>query len=135
MTATATGLLGLVTWAIVMTFVMLTARMSAILGGKPLNAFLPDGTDLSPVGHRITRGHANCLENLALLAVPLLYAIATNHTEVTDGLALLVLGSRVGQTITHIISTSKPAVLLRATLFSVQVVVALIWVWKFYQLA
>ena len=131
MSNTASTLIGLFAWAIVLTFVLVNVRLLAVSGGKALNAFDPTGKDMSGFGYRVTRAHGNTIENLAILVTPLLYAIATNQTAVTEGLACWVLYSRVAQSIVHMLSTDKPAVLVRATLFSVQMVIGLIWAWKF----
>ncbi|MCC7414014.1 MAG: MAPEG family protein [Gammaproteobacteria bacterium] len=132
MSASAMALIGLVIWSAVLTFVLLGARIAALRGGaKELNSFAPEGTDLGPAGRRITRAHANSLEYLACAAALLLYAIASGQTAVTDGLAMVLLGARIAQSVTHIVSTSKPAVLLRATLFGVQVLIWLCWAWRF----
>ncbi len=135
MTATATALLGFIVWAILLTFVLLGVRFAAVGRGMPLNGFAADGRDLDAFGLRVTRALANCLENLAIVAGALLYAIATGQTAVTDGLALIALAARIGQSLTHMASTSVPAVLVRATLFSVQVLAVLYWIWGFTQAA
>jgi hypothetical protein len=61
-----------------------------------------------------------------------IYGIATGQSEVTEGLAMVVLGARIVQSITHMMSVSLPAILLRATLFTVQVVIWIIWIiWSY----
>jgi hypothetical protein len=47
-------------------------------------------------------------------------------------LACRVLYSRIGQSVVHTLSTGKPMVLARGTLFSVQLVIVVIWLWKFW---
>lgn len=132
MTATACTLLSLVGWAILLTFALVFTRGAAGAKGKALNSFSPAGTDLDAFGYRVTRAHGNTLENLAILVTPLLYAIATQQTHITDGLAGVFLGARVVQSVVHIASGSVPAVLVRATAFSVQLVVGLYWLWQFW---
>jgi uncharacterized MAPEG superfamily protein len=128
MSLTATALIGLVLWSVVLTFVLLFTRMAAVgRGERELNTFQADGRDLGAAGLRVTRAHANSLEYLAGSAALMLLAIATGQTAITDGLAMVVLGCRVGQSVVHIISTAKPMVLLRATLFTVQIVIWIIW--------
>ena len=129
MSASATAVLGFVAWAIVLSFVLVSVRLAAIAGGKALNSFDPAGRDVSAFGHRVTRAHGNALENLAVNVGPLLLALATGHAAVTDALALTALAARVLQSGVHIASTSVPAVLLRATFFSAQLLIALYWVW------
>lgn len=46
----------------------------------------------------------------------------------TDPLAMPLLYARVAQSTVHLISTSVPAVLLRATLFAVQLAIAAAWI-------
>ena len=135
MSATACALLGFVVWSVLLTFVLVFVRLGAARGGQALNSFAPDGGDLPGFGRRVTRAHANSLENLAIMASLLLYALATNNVEVTNGLATVAFGARVVQTCIHIASVSVPAVLVRATAFSVQMVIALIWAWGFWSAA
>jgi uncharacterized MAPEG superfamily protein len=105
--------------------VLVAVRMSA---GKEVNSFKPDGNDLSDFGLRVTRAHANCLENLALPAAIILVAMVQGQTAITDGLALVFLVSRIGQSLVHILfSMTVPMVLVRATLFTIQHVITLIW--------
>lgn len=132
MNSTACALIGLATWAIILTFALVGVRFAAIRGGKALNTFDPEGKDMSGMPYRVTRAHGNMLENLAILAAFLLYALATDQTAVTNGLASIVLWTRVGQSVVHVISTSKPMVMLRASLFTAQLVICLFWAWKFY---
>lgn len=133
MTATACALLSLVAWAILLTFALVFTRGAAGAKGKAINSFSPAGTDLDGFGYRVTRAHGNTLENLAILASLLLYAIATQQTQITDGLAAVLVGARVVQSVVHIASGGVPAVLLRASAFSVQMVIGLYWCWQFWQ--
>lgn len=135
MSATGCALLGFVVWSVLLTFVLVFVRASATRRGHALNTFSPDGTDLGDFGRRVTRAHANSLENLAIVASLLLYAIATDQLAITNGLASVVFGARVVQTVAHIASGSTPAVLVRATAFSVQMIIALIWAWQFWTVA
>lgn len=135
MSATGCALLGFVAWSLLLTFALLFVRFRAMAQGHPVNTFAPEGTDVGDLGRRVTRAHANSLENLAVIASLLLYALATGQTAVTDGLAAVVFGARVVQSLAHIASGSTPAVLLRATAFAVQVVIAVVWVWQLWQAA
>lgn len=132
MNATTCALFGFVAWSIVMTLVLLFTRFAAMAKGKAANSFKASGDDLDDFGQRVTRAHGNSLENLAIVASVLLYAIATHQTQITDGLATVVFGARVVQSLVHIASTSVPAVLVRATGFSVQMFVSLYWIWLFW---
>lgn len=130
MSTTAIALIGMLMWTVVLTFALFFTRTAAIMKGeKELNAFQADGRDLSAFGLRMTRSHGNALENLALAVGLMLLAIATGHTDITDKLAMIVLYARVAQSVVHIISTSTPMVVCRATLFSVQMLIFAYWGW------
>lgn len=131
MTTTATALIYLVMWSVALTVLLIGVRAGAVSRGeKALNAFQADGRDLGGLGLRVTRAHANSLENLACAASLMLLAVATGHSDVTDGLAMALVACRVGQSVVHIASGAMGAVLVRATLFSAQVAIWVIWAWK-----
>ena len=131
MTTTATALIYLVMWSVALTVLLIGVRGAAVSRGeKALNAFQADGRDLGGFGLRVTRAHANSLENLACAAALMLLAIATGHAEVTNGLAMVLVACRVGQSVVHIASGAMGAVLVRATLFTAQVVIWVMWGWK-----
>jgi hypothetical protein len=69
------------------------------------------------------------------MASLLLYANASDQQAITNGLAAVAFGARVVQTAVHVTSGSVPAVLVRATAFSVQMVIALVWAWQFWTAA
>lgn len=135
MTATATAMLGLIAWTMVLTLLMLSARFAAMFKGHPVNTFTQDGSELPAFGQRLTRAQGNSLEWLVIPIGLLGYALATDQSAVTDGLALIFLGARVLQSVAHMISTAVPLVLLRATFFTVHNVIAIIWVVKFLNTA
>lgn len=131
MTPSAVALLGFVAWTIFLLVLLALLRTSLVSAGKKKsNAFDPSGQDLPGFPQRLTRAHANCYENLPVAAAILLYAIATNQTAVTDSLALAFLGARVLQSLTHLVSTSRPAVFVRFLLFVAQIVILVIWLLK-----
>ena len=115
MSITATALIGLVVWTIILACVVVGKRLSLVMGGeKDINTFLPDGKDVGDFGLRATRAHLNSLEVLPLAGGIMLLAIATGNTAITDGLAMAFLYCRVIQSVIHLISVSKMMVLLRA---------------------
>ena len=130
MSASVICLLGLIGWSILLTFLVVLVRVKPILGGTIV--FEQDGSDLPGFAQRVTRAHGNSLENLAIPAALILYGVATGQSAVTDGLAMVVLGARVAQSVVHMSSSAFPAVLARATLFVVQVVIWIIWALGFY---
>jgi hypothetical protein len=104
-------------------------RSSLTLSGRrTANSFSPTGDDVSPFSQRLCRAHANCYENLPIFTAIIAVAHFTNQTGVTDPLALWVLGARVAQSTTHLISTSNNAVTVRFGFFLVQFAIEAWWV-------
>ena len=128
--ATEISFLLLVGWLVLLITLMAAFRSSySLLKSKPANAFDPKGDDVGAFGRRLNRVHANAYEFLPFVIVTLLFAIATEHTEMTDGLAPWVVALRIGQGLTHLVSTTVPAVLVRFTVFFIpQIVILGIWV-------
>ena len=133
MSASIVCLLGLIAWSVVLLFVLLGARTSQFLGGQFV--FDQHGADLGGAGQRITRAQGNSLEWLVIPAALIIYGAATGQSAITDGLAMVVLGARVLQSLVHIMSISPPAVMIRATFFTVQAVIWVIWTYGFYSAA
>ena len=128
MSATALTICGLIMWSVLLSFVLVSVRAGSVIRGeKALNEFKPDGLDLAEAGLRVTRAHANSLENLALPIGLLLLALITNNAPITNGLAMTFLGCRRLQSVVHMSSTSPPMVMARASLFAVQMVILIIW--------
>ena len=131
MGATLTALAGFAAWYVVLTILMGTFRMSRMVAaGKAANSFAVNGSDLPGFGERVTRARDNCYETLPIFASLALVAYASNRLAVTDPLAMWVLWARIGQSVTHLISTSVPAVLVRANLFFAQMLIYLYWSWR-----
>jgi len=131
MSATLIALVGFAAWAGLLVFglanlrVFITARTQ-----KPINSFSPSGDDLEGLGRRWTRAHLNCLEFLPIFGAVALAAIVSGKAAVTDPLAMVVLYARFAQTIVHLIGTSVPLVLARATLFVIQLAIVLWWAFQ-----
>lgn len=129
---TTLAIFGLIAWALFLLVGIALMRTGATLTqGRAANSFSPNGDDLSPFSGRLCRAYANCCELLPFALAAMLYGVATDQTGVTNGLALVLLGARLGQSIVHIISTSSLAVLLRFALFLPQVAIVLYWATKF----
>lgn len=122
-------LLGLIAWTLLLVFLLVSQRGLLVLGGQmAVNAFAADGSNTpGGFGQRLVRVHANCVENLPLLAGALLYAIASGQSSLTDPLAPLVLGARLFQSLMHLVSTSALFVWLRFAGFFVQLLVLAWW--------
>jgi len=128
MAPTATALAGFTIWFVLLTFALAFFRVYVTAStGKALNSFAPDGSDTPGFGRRLTRARDNCFETLPAFAALALVAYMSGRLAVTDGLAPLVLYTRIVQSVTHIISISIPAVLLRATMLTIQLVIYLWW--------
>jgi uncharacterized MAPEG superfamily protein len=128
MTPTLLALLGFAAWYVLLTLTLGFYRVGLVFSGrKAANTFAVNGADLGGFAERLTRARDNCYETLPIFAVIALVASVAGRTSVTDGLALWVLAARMGQSLTHLVSTSVPAVLLRANLFFFQVLVYAWW--------
>jgi uncharacterized MAPEG superfamily protein len=98
--------------------------------GKALNSFAPDGTDVGGLGQRLTRAHLNCVELLPVLGAVILAAAVAGRSAVTDPLAMPLVYARLAQSTVHLVSTSVPMVMARATLFVVQVGILASWIFQ-----
>ena len=129
MTPTATALLGFAGWYVLLTFALGFFRSGLVLSGqKAANTFLPDGSDVGAFGRRLNRARDNCYETLPLFVALALAASIAGKLAVIDPLAMYLLYARIGQSLTHIVSTSIMAINVRFFFFIVQVVIYAIWV-------
>lgn len=116
-------------WTMLLVFSLAGFRvLTSARSGKAVNSFLPDGADLAGFGQRLTRAHLNCVEFLPVAGAVILAAAVSGNGAVTDSLAMPLLYARFGQSIVHIASTSTPMVLVRATLFVVQILIVATWI-------
>jgi uncharacterized MAPEG superfamily protein len=128
MTATTIALVGFAAWQIALTVALAAYRTTLVqTGRKQANSFAPDGADVAGFGQRLTRARDNCYENLPVFAAIVLGASLAGRSGELDGLAMIVLYARVGQSITHLVSTSVPAVLLRFGFYLAQVGIFATW--------
>ncbi len=129
MAPTATALLGFAAWYLLLTFALGFFRSGLVLSGKKAaNTFATDGSDVGAFGRRLNRARDNCFETLPLFGAIALAATLTNRIAVLDPLAMYVLYARVGQSLTHLVSTSIMAINVRFFFFIVQVAIYAIWV-------
>lgn len=126
---TATALLGFAGWYLLLTFALGFFRSGLVLSGKKAaNDFATDGSDVGGFGRRLNRARDNCFETLPLFVAIALAASLSNKIAVIDPLAMYLLYARIGQSLTHIVSTSIMAINVRFALFLVQMVIYAIWV-------
>ena len=128
---TAFALVGFAGWFVLLSAVMAVYRTALVQRGtKAANEFAPSGADLPGFGQRLTRARDNCFESLPAFAAIALGASLIGRVDVLEPLAPWVLYLRMGQSTVHLISTSVPAVLVRATLFFAQLFIYGWWVVK-----
>ena len=120
-------LLGLTAWYFLLLMLMGAMRISLVLRKKHNLRFLVGGEDVSPFAQRLSRAHANCLENLPFVIALVVVATGTSQLNVLEGLSLVFLLLRVAQTITHLCSTGSYAILLRFLFFSLQCAILIYW--------
>ncbi|MEM1111208.1 MAG: MAPEG family protein [Pseudomonadota bacterium] len=128
MSATIIALAGYIAWTVLLLLALIGYRSAAVAKGEKMaNEFSASGDDVSALGQRITRAQANCVEIFPIVGGTLLLALAADQTAVTDGLALVVLGARLAQSVVHMLSTAVMAVQLRLVFFAVQLGICLYW--------
>jgi uncharacterized MAPEG superfamily protein len=128
MSATLSALLGFAGWLVLLSLGLGVYRVGLVFSGrKAANTFTPSGSDLPGFGERLTRARDNCFETLPVFGAIAFVASVAGQLAVTDPLAPWVLTARLAQSVTHIVSTSVPAVMLRATLFFVQMLIYAWW--------
>lgn len=131
MTPTLIALTGLIGWTLALLILMEVIRSGLVVTGRvPANGFNPENSNLSPFMQRLARAHANCLEGLPLFGGLMLVAAVSGKMNVTDPLAYLLFCARVVQSLIHLASLAPNAVTARFIAFSVQLVIAVVWVFQ-----
>ena len=126
---TATALLGFAAWYLLLTFALGLFRSGLVLSGKKAaNTFATDGSDVGAFGRRLNRARDNCYETLPLFVAIALAATLNNRVAVLDPLAMYLLYARIGQSVTHLVSTSVMAINVRFAFFLAQLIIYAIWV-------
>jgi hypothetical protein len=129
MNDTIISLLGYITWVLILLVWLAIYRTLLVAKKKQtVNGFKSDGSNSPAFGEQLARAQGNCVESFAFVGGLMLLALATNSTVITDGLALLMLAARLGQSITHLISTSVLAVQIRFAFFLAQIGICFYWV-------
>jgi uncharacterized MAPEG superfamily protein len=116
-------LLGYVAWTLLLLLGIGATRSAQVLtGARRANEFPSGERHGGDAYWRLNRAHLNCLEFIPLFAaVALVAAVAGVDTPALDRLAVVALVARVGQSTTHLASTSHHAVLVRFSFFVAQV--------------
>jgi len=131
MNDTIISLLGYITWILVL-LIWLAVYRTMLVAKKEqaVNDFKSDGSNSPAFGERLARAQGNCVESFAFIGGLMFLALAINLAEITNGLALLLLAARLGQSITHLLSTSVLAVQVRFVFFLIQVAICFYWVFQ-----
>jgi hypothetical protein len=128
MNDTIISLLGYITWILVLlVWIAVYRTMLVAKKEQAANDFKADGSNSPAFGERLSRAQGNCVESFSFIGGLMLLALATNSAVITNGLALLLLAARLGQSITHLISTSVLAVQIRFAFFLAQVGICFYW--------
>jgi uncharacterized MAPEG superfamily protein len=133
MNASIVVLLGYISWTLLLLLTLALYRTYLSQSGKFTGLkFKSDGSDVPDFGNRLTRAQANCVECFSFIGGVLLLAIATDSTSITNGLAHILLGARLGQSIVHLVSTSDVAIQARFVLFLIQFGIVIYWVLELF---
>lgn len=116
------------TWTLLLLASIAALRVAKTLSGeRRANQFSPSGEDVSPFSGRLCRAHANCYENLPIVAAIILVAASTGHGAITDPLALWLVAARLAQSLVHLASTRCRFVMLRFAFLLAQVLILVCW--------
>lgn len=133
MNTTLYALSGFAGWTLLLTFALVNMRMyHAFFSADKiaLNKFAPDGADVQGFGQRLTRAHLNCIEMLPAFAALVIVAALSSQLAIMEATVMYVLYARIAQSVVHMISTSMVAVLIRATLWTVQLVLLIAYAYQ-----
>ncbi len=126
---TGTALLGFAAWYLLLTFALGFFRSGLVLTGKKAaNTFATDGSDVGAFGRRLNRARDNCFETLPLFVAIALAAQLGNRVAVLDPLAMYLLYARIGQSLTHLVSTNIMAINVRFAFFLAQLAIYATWI-------
>lgn len=119
-------------WMIAVLLINVGHRIPLALMGKKQVQIWTRGQANDDPGLIVRAGHAhaNCVENFALFAAVVLAAAALGRSNVVDGVACYILYARIAQSTVHLIGTSFPLVLARATFFLVQLALIVYIAWQ-----
>jgi len=128
------ALLGFAGWTLLLVLVVFGYRGFRFLTGTPINAWPRGSRPEDEAGFAIRAGdaHANAVENLVVFAVIVLAAQALGRIDAIAAFAIWVFYARVGQSVAHLIGTSQPLVLIRASFWAVQLFLMLWMLWQLF---
>ncbi|MEY8215725.1 MAG: MAPEG family protein [Colwellia sp.] len=130
MNQTLIALTGFAGWTLTLSFLLLNMRAYYTFISRhkiALNDFSPDGSNTPGFGQRVTRAQLNCIEMLPAFAALVIVASFSEQLDIMNSTVMYVLYARVGQSITHMISTNMLAVVIRAGFWGVQLALLLFY--------
>ena len=133
MSVSILALLGFVAWALALLSVGITYRAAMVFSfSKKADAWTRGQNAEDPaLFKRANDAYLNCLEMLPMFGAVILAAAVLDNSAVTNGLALIFLGARVGQSLSHVISVHHLMIFfVRFPLFMVQVALLIWWLLK-----
>lgn len=123
------ALLGFTAWTVLLVLLVFAWRgIAIIIKGQKADSWTRGAkkSDDPSLVCRIEHAHANALENLPLFAVIVLVAQAMGKPAVADAWGAYVLYARVAQSVVHMIGVSHWLVMLRATFWTIQLVLFIV---------
>lgn len=133
MSVSIESLLLFVAWTLLLLLVSVAYRAAMVFSfTKKADAWTRGRDAEDPaVFKRVGDAYMNCLEMLPMFAAVILAAAVLDKSDVTNGLALLFIAARVGQSVAHVISVHHLMIFFaRFPLFMVQVVLLVWWLLK-----
>ena len=133
MSVSILSLLGFVAWALALLLIGITYRAAMVFSfSKKADAWTRGRDAEDPaIFKRANDAYNNCLEMLPLFAAVILAAAVLDNSAVTNGLAMIFLAARVGQSVSHVISVHHLMIFfVRFPLFMLQVVLLVWWLLK-----
>lgn len=127
------SLLGFVAWALALLMVGIGYRAAMVFSfTKKADAWTRGRDPEDPaIFKRAGDAYLNCLEMLPMFGAVILAAAVTDNLAVTNGLALIFLAARIGQSVAHVISVHHLMIFcVRFPLFMVQVALLVWWLLK-----
>ena len=119
-----TALLLFAAWSMLLMFSYVTYRTMMVMRGNSAASWTRgSGYDVPALVKRMENAHANCVENLPVYGAIVLGAYVLGKPGVVDATAIYFLAARIGQSVTHIAAVNHVAVLVRATFFTIQVLI------------
>lgn len=134
MTPAFHALLGFTGWTLLLVAIVFGYRGFRLLTGTPINSWARGAktTEDPSFMKRVEDAHANALENLLIFAVLVLAADALDKLDAIAMLAPFVLYARIGQSLIHLSGTNQLQVLIRATFWSIQLIIFFLMLGKLF---